>query len=307
MTVKPIENLKGFSANRPPFVVFTICILLFAIALISLGAYIKRSEIPDYDIDYDWNTLLQGFSKLEFCLSPNETTAVDVLSTTTTSLPLNSSLSPGTTTSSDPMEEVDGLSLHNTSLSISLSLRAHHSIHTEVHYGTTHLFSTFTASSLGIEDGSEQMYITFDLLEPLKPLPCSEAGCSDHLSACLTIKGPQYIFPHTRHPGVCNVTDTTKQDKVTKMHVKPSSNTDLVQWCKEGTVAKANHQFDPRLTVMLSPAQRSLVNLHLMYTSYFLFVMLVTCVCYALVKGPPAKHRTVTQSTIKEKKISAPI
>jgi hypothetical protein len=33
--------------------------------------------------------------------------------------------------------------------------------------------------------------------------------------------------------------------------------------------------------------ERSLIDLHLMHTSYFLFVMAVTLVCYALIKGKP--------------------
>lgn len=34
---------------------------------------------------------------------------------------------------------------------------------------------------------------------------------------------------------------------------------------------------------------RSLINLHLMHTSYFLFVMVITLFCYGLIKGHPAK------------------
>ncbi|ERE75415.1 putative UPF0458 protein C7orf42 like protein [Cricetulus griseus] len=36
---------------------------------------------------------------------------------------------------------------------------------------------------------------------------------------------------------------------------------------------------------------RSLINLHLMHTSYFLFVMVITMFCYAVIKGRPSKLR----------------
>lgn len=307
MAVKPLENLKSFTASRPPLVVFTICILLFAITLLSLESYFKRNEVPNYDIDYDWNTLLQGFSELEFCLLPNETQP-ETVTTTTASSPLNATSTPTATTSADLYEELEGFSLQNTSLSISVSFRAHTSSHSQLHFGSTHLYSKFPTEELGIKGGSEQVYVTLELNEPLKPLACKDSGCtSESLSACLTIRGPQYVFPKTRRPGTCNGTETSKPERVAKMQVKPSKAIDPVQWCNDGTVAKAAHQFDPKLTVMLSSAQRSIINMHLMYTSYFLFVMLITCVCYALVKGPPVKSRTIAHTTTKEKKMSAPI
>ncbi|XP_054749135.1 transmembrane protein 248-like [Lytechinus pictus] len=307
MAVKPVENLKGFTSSRPPLVVFTICILLFAIVLLSLESYIKRNDVPDYDIDYDWNTLMQGFSKLEFCLLSNETQP-ELVTMTTTSSSLNTTSTPAATTSL--YDEIDGFSTQNTSLSISVSFRAHTSSRSKLHHGSTHLYSKFTTEKLGIKDGKEQVYVTLELNEPLKPLVCQDAGCtSEILTACLNIRGPPYVFPKTRHPGICNASETAKPEKVTKMQVKPSK-VDPVQWCSDGTVAKPDHQFDPKLTVMLSSAQRSLINMHLMYTSYFLFVMLITCVCYALVKGPPYKSRTITHPSIahpSDKKQSAPI
>lgn len=36
---------------------------------------------------------------------------------------------------------------------------------------------------------------------------------------------------------------------------------------------------------------RSLINLHLMHTSYFLFVMAMTLVCYALIRGKPKQKQ----------------
>jgi len=38
---------------------------------------------------------------------------------------------------------------------------------------------------------------------------------------------------------------------------------------------------------MTFQSERSVINLHLMHTSYFLFVMAMMLVCYALIKGKP--------------------
>lgn len=46
---------------------------------------------------------------------------------------------------------------------------------------------------------------------------------------------------------------------------------------------------------------RSLINLHLMHTSYFLFVMVITMFCYAVVKGRPGKVRLTNPDFCPEK------
>jgi hypothetical protein len=35
------------------------------------------------------------------------------------------------------------------------------------------------------------------------------------------------------------------------------------------------------------------INLHLIHTSYFLFVMIITLFCYAIIKGRPAKVKVI--------------
>lgn len=46
---------------------------------------------------------------------------------------------------------------------------------------------------------------------------------------------------------------------------------------------------------------RSLINLHLMHTSYFLFVMVITMFCYAVIKGRPSKLRQSNTEFCSEK------
>ena len=46
---------------------------------------------------------------------------------------------------------------------------------------------------------------------------------------------------------------------------------------------------------------RSVINLHLMHTSYFLFVMMVTLFCYAIIRGRPSKVKVVYTQCTSEK------
>lgn len=50
-----------------------------------------------------------------------------------------------------------------------------------------------------------------------------------------------------------------------------------------------------------SQDDRSLINLHLMHTSYFLFVMVITMFCYAVIKGRPGKVRQTNTDFCPEK------
>ncbi|KAK8783145.1 hypothetical protein V5799_015495, partial [Amblyomma americanum] len=55
--------------------------------------------------------------------------------------------------------------------------------------------------------------------------------------------------------------------------------------CSGGIWTSFLYKPDPELTVMLSYGDRSLVNLHLIHTSYFLFFVVMTLACYAIIRG----------------------
>ena len=63
MTYKPLENLKGHASSKPPMVVFVVCLFLFAVAMVSLGLYIKDNDIQDYDLSEVRKSCLGLFHK----------------------------------------------------------------------------------------------------------------------------------------------------------------------------------------------------------------------------------------------------
>ncbi|KAF4528153.1 hypothetical protein B566_EDAN016797 [Ephemera danica] len=67
-------------------------------------------------------------------------------------------------------------------------------------------------------------------------------------------------------------------------------------WCDDGTFLRLAYHSNPQLTATLTLHDRSVVNLHLMHTSYFLLVMAMTLVCYALLKGKPTVSKQPVNS-----------
>ncbi|XP_038055660.1 transmembrane protein 248-like [Patiria miniata] len=300
MAYKPIENLKGHVKSRPPVVIFIGCMFLFALSVVILGYYFKNSEVPNYDISEDWNHFLGDLSSIDFCLTLNTSTVTSAIATVKSHTLENSSLS--LTTDPFPIVDYDEDWAMKRNLSVSIMLLIEPSVYmAKTVANVTMMSSLVPASMLGHEGPDEMVSVQFELPQTLK-LPQSKDSATRPLvvQTCLTLIGSPSVFPMTKQPASCNTTDSHHENSTAWMRVRPKRHP-LDSWCKQGTMAHAKHKFDPRLTVMLSSAEQSIINLHLMYTSYFMFVMVIMWVCYALVKGPPTKMRNL-HNTATEKK-----
>jgi hypothetical protein len=307
MAYKPIENLKGHVKSRPPLVILIGCMFLFALSVIILGYYFRHSDVRNFDISEDWNTFLGDLSDVDFCLYTNTSTTTVVHSTATT-------LSPGSldnvtaTASSDPFpaeeygdeDEDDWTTRRNLTVALTLVLEPSVSLLRSV-ANITLMSSLVPASMLGLEGSNEFVSVQFEMPPSLKDQKCDDfTKCGLAVQTCLTMIAPAAVFPLTKQPASCNVTETRHENSTAWLTVRQVGQSQE-GWCRHGTVAHAKHKFDPKLTVMLSPAEQSLINLHLMYTSYFMFVMVIMWVCYALVKGPPTKMRNVHATPCEKK------
>ncbi|KAK3787042.1 hypothetical protein RRG08_037320 [Elysia crispata] len=123
--------------------------------------------------------------------------------------------------------------------------------------------------------------------------------CTLHVvNTCVTFSGPASVFPATQRPAssaVCE-RDGVSASSSEGYYLRNMTATELTvsgSWCPNGSRLTAEFSFDEALTVMLSQQDRSIINLHLMRTSYFLFVMVITLFCYAMIKGRPTKTKTV--------------
>jgi hypothetical protein len=300
MAYKPIENLKGHVRSRPPVVIFVACMFLLALSVIILGYYFKH-EVPNYDISEDWNSFLEDFSSVDFCLALNTSTVTSAISTVKTNTLDNSSIS--LTTDPFPVGDYYEDLAMKRNLSVSVMLMIDPSVHlAKAVSNITMMSSLVPASMLGGKGSDDEMIsVQFEFPKPLKPEKCKDpTECQIAVPTCLVLIGSSSVFPSTKQPASCNTTDSHHENSTAWMSVRPKGHAPE-SWCKHGAVAHAKHKFDPRLTVMLSSAEQSIINLHLMYTSYFMFVMVIMWVCYALVKGPPTKIRSVHTSATEKK------
>ncbi|XP_051964139.1 transmembrane protein 248 [Xyrauchen texanus] len=300
LLLNPLENLKTYISNRPPLVIFMVSVSAVAIAFLTIGYFFKIKEIKSPEMTEDWNTFLLRFNELDFCISENETLKHSLNESTTpesTVTRVTSSQARSSTQSPPILEDPGPI---NISVAITLTLdplRPFGGYSRNI----THLYASVIGQQVGLagREAHEDMNITFTL-----PVAWSADDCILHghceqmvFSTCMTITAVSNVFPVSVQPPHCvpetysNATSwykifTTARDSDTKYTQEYNP-----FWCYKGAIGKVYHTLNPKLTVIIPDDDRSLINLHLMHTSYFLFVMVITMFCYAVIKGRPGKVR----------------
>ncbi|XP_072799154.1 transmembrane protein 248 isoform X6 [Vicugna pacos] len=296
-SINPLENLKLYISSRPPLVVFMISVSAMAIAFLTLGYFFKIKEIKSPEMAEDWNTFLLRFNDLDLCVSENET--LKHLTNDTTA-PESTMTSGQARTSTQSPQSLDDSGPVNISVAITLTLdplRPFGGYSRNV----THLYSTILGHQIGLSgrEAHEEMNVTFTLPSAWSSDDCALHGHCEQVvfTACMTLTANPGVFPVTVQPPHC-VPDTysnaTLWYKI--FTTARDANTKYAQdynpfWCYKGAIGKVYHALNPKLTVIVPDDDRSLINLHLMHTSYFLFVMVITMFCYAVIKGRPSKLR----------------
>ncbi|XP_035210522.1 transmembrane protein 248-like [Stegodyphus dumicola] len=118
--------------------------------------------------------------------------------------------------------------------------------------------------------------------QPLNNSSCDGAKCHSLYEACLIMSLPADLLPETKSPERCKAGDYIEQEA---QPIYFSENQILSEKGASTVCIELDYTPDAKLTEMLSLQDRSIVNLHLMHTSYFMFVMVMTLVCYSLIKG----------------------
>lgn len=320
MGLNPVQSLRNFASNQPPLLVFTICLMAFGITMVVLAYIIGENDFPNPDITMDWNVFMERFTELEWCIhhpdsvdskqspsihSPSDLSSVRNDTNLTQSFSL---LSPNAKTvdRSKSMgallpdlggkyDDEDSIDVP-TNITVSVFVPLHLSTSVK-NYPSAVLNMMLRGRHLGISGkaADEQLNVAFGLPEKYNFTDCqSELDCKMTSYVCLTIHGSSHLLPQTRRPPVCQ-TNALFQSNQVKVSLRDKD--EHRYWCTKGTPLSLGYKPDSRLTVMLSYRDRSLVNLHLMHTSFFLFVMVITLFCFALVQG---RYRS-PQSNIAEK------
>ncbi|CAB1352269.1 unnamed protein product, partial [Coregonus sp. 'balchen'] len=273
--LNPLENLRSYINNRPPLVIIMVSVSTVAIAFLTIGYFFKIKAIKSPEMTEN--------ETLKHSLNESTTPESMVTSTQAPLLledpgPIN--ISVPITLTLDPLRPFGGYSRN-----------------------ITHLYATVLGG---------QMNITFTLPASWNSDECVLHGHCEQVvfSTCMTVTAASNVFPVTVQPPHCipemysNATSwykifTTARDSDTKytQDYNPF-------WCYKGAIGKVYHALNPKLTVIVPDDDRSLINLHLMHTSYFLFVMVITMFCYAVIKGRPGKVRTTTNHDFCPEKVA---
>lgn len=295
------ENLKGFASSKPPMVVFMVCLGAFAVVLLTMGYIVKvRDQLKNHDLSEDWNTFLENFADVEFCVLGNSSDA-DIYNPST-SPKLSNALSglqknfPGsvshniTTTTEKVTSPATVDEILNVSVSMWVEIRPTADF-VSIPHNMTYLMTSMNGSQLGLEGEAADMElnVTFTLPFEWNSTQCMNGYCTTvQILTCINFQAPAKFFPRTRQPDICLSKNESGVEYHTRMVGFPIGS---MMECRKNPVLRVKYQLNPQLTMMLSLHDRSVINLHLMHTSYFLFVMVVMILCYALVKGKPLKTR----------------
>lgn len=291
-----VDNLKGFTQNRPPLVVFMLCLGLFAVALLSLAYYVKLNDVQNPDVSQDWNIFLEQLSKLDFCITNNTDH-----STTTTSSPKTTTLSkaPKKAVEATALSHKEGDTMRNYSMPLLITITPTPNF-LQIQHNVTHITGTVYGKQLGLSSSAAEIPInvTAELPYAWNSSLCDSIKCQAvQFHACVYFTAASNVFPTGGHPDTCHpVAQESGVEYHVRMRTRDHKDHPLpYYYCRSMPIMTVDHKYNPRLTVMLSLEDRSIINLHLLHTSYFLFVMVVMLFCYALLRGRPITNK-VTQT-----------
>lgn len=286
------ENLKGFTSSRPPLVMFMVCLGAFAIALISLSYYFKSNDLYNPDLTEEWQAFLENFAEVDFCITNNDSDIqIGDFEPPLRLHHIYSKLRPTSHFSRPTNDEVV-----NTSISMWVEITPTREL---IHMpnNITFLYASLNGSMVGLRDHKIEDTMNLTLYLPIawNQIHCLKTGrCSTvKVLACVNFQAPAYFFPSVRQPGVCygmNESGAEYHSKMVAIH--KSSQAGGKKACPGSPHLLIKHSRDPNINMMLTLEDRSVINLHLMHTSYFLVVMFITLFCYALIRGKPAKPKS---------------
>uniref|UniRef100_A0A131XRZ1 Putative conserved plasma membrane protein n=1 Tax=Ixodes ricinus TaxID=34613 RepID=A0A131XRZ1_IXORI len=313
MTVSVTQNLRAFALSHPPLLVFTSCLVAFGVTMVALAYIIGGTDLPNPDIDLDWNVFLTRLSELHYCVGPRspdggggpDERPLSLVNRAASVGPPPLPPAPNSTADVPRVKAVDrSKSLSALLPDLGASELAEEGPNVTVAVAVS---ATFFREALGApvlwhgrakgymlglsgKRAKEQLLMTL-LLWPrssngsLSEQFCTGKHCRVVADTCLILQGPSNLLPKTKRPPRCfleAVPPTTSRQVFLQ---RSAADTGGRVNCSGGIWTTFLYKPDPDLTVMLSYGDRSLVNLHLIHTSYFLFFMVMTLACYAVVRG----------------------
>lgn len=289
----------GYNVNRnlisgqPPLLVFTICLTAFGLTMVILAYVVGKQDVPNPDIQMDWNRFFSKVSSFKLCPLQNETKILPGGSFKN----IHKTLFNSDTVLNSSLHVVD----ESKSMSAMLSTIVHSSSQEKFDYseisakvqlkllGKNHPSSFFQVSGkikgslLGFTGKYASLIfnVSLSFILPFNN-SCEGEICSSLWEVCLIMNIPSELLYETKNPDRCDTKAITLPSSLPLFYI------DVEESVKDLTAVSClalSYMPNSKLTEMLSVHERSIVNLHLMHTSYFMFVMVMTLVCYSLIRG----------------------
>ena len=270
-------SLAACLVHRPPLVVFTLTLFAFALTTLILAFVVDGSgekELRNPD-PLDWNTFLTKVAGLDFCVR-------DTSNRTERAANLNRV--------EDPKND-SRLSL-SVPISMSFIKHFHASVHAEQHHSGVVAVGQIDMRHLdkGRLGRYHGVFVNLSLTLP------QVDDRKDQDLICIHIEGPSNLIDELNSgvsPEKCHMSDDPAVPKVSfKTHTKQNLPAD---WCADGSAMTLTYDAQPEWTVYVTKSDKELIYLHLMCSSAFLFVLAVSVVIVACLRGFTSGVKTVNR------------
>lgn len=261
---------------------------MMALAFISYAYYIKFNDVYNPDANERYNEFLDNVTKLNLCTKLSN----DSWTMGKSHKPKSVNLTQILLKDKKANKATGEYQTISFQLSISVTISVAPKRTDLFPRPITGFVSTFPASLLGTVGPNENKSVAIEMV-PDAPvnLKCADSQkvCVVECSMCASILAPDGVIPYAKQQtNQCsNKRDNSTNAFIAWLDISSSSKTETehsVSECKSNILLKASH-FKERLTVMLTLEKRSLVNMHLMHSSYFLFVIIITILLFGVITG----------------------
>lgn len=299
MALGVLQSLRSFAHGHPPLLVFTLCLTVLGVTMVALAYVIGETDLPNPDVDMDWNVFLTRLSELHYCVGPRSNLEKPVVrhnassavaANSTAGVPAvkvvdraNSMYAAWPDIGTEPVERGPDVLYH---MSVPSTFFA------EAVSSPVQWKGNVSGYMLGISGKRSRDHLQLTMLLWVNlngSSPCVGKDCMVSTNMCLVLHGPSRLFPKTKRPQKCDLPAAPPTVLQPIFLQRSAADTGGKVNCTGGMWTKFLYKADPDLTVMLSYSDRVLVNIHLINTSYFLFFMVMTLACYAVVWGRSPK------------------
>lgn len=239
------KRLRQFWTQRPPYVVFLLCLTCFGLTLFSLSVFVAQTDkIANPDV-LDWNKLLSKLTKLEYCLSQSSESDFKLIQQNWTSLFLPVHFGQGWFQAFNLRTQVEVKHLGR-------------GIRPEFQNDVILVTFYFDQSKAGQD--CLQVQGPESLLKHLK-------ANNSTTPAVLESKGstPKNLLSHSADHKPASWCSQNPQDSILTLDFRMD--------------------YNPDLTMYVSDADKELIHLHLMVTSVFMFAILAIVIIAFLVRN----------------------